>query len=115
MNNEAFMNFKKVAKVSELSADEGLEVEIEGEAVAIFLHNNKYYAIENTCPHKQGPLCDGKISSGTVACPFHAWEFSLETGECITKPSFCVQTYEVKIQDGQIFVGHSDKEKKASA
>ncbi len=109
------MNFKKVANVSELAPDEGIEVEVDGESIAVFFHNNQYYAIENSCPHKQGPLCDGELDKGHVTCPLHDWKFCLRTGACETKPSFNVQTYEVKIQDGHIFVGHSNENKKASA
>jgi NAD(P)H-dependent nitrite reductase small subunit len=109
------MSFKKVASVNELTADEGIEINVDGESIALFFHNNNYYAIENTCPHKEGPLCEGDVASGTVACPFHEWKFDLTTGACITKPSFCVQSYEVKVQDGQIFVGTKESEKKKAS
>ena len=35
--------------------------------------------IENRCPHKGGPLCDGIVSGTAVVCPLHGWRFDLDT------------------------------------
>jgi nitrite reductase/ring-hydroxylating ferredoxin subunit len=35
------------------------------------------------CPHLLGPLTDTDLSAGALRCPWHGYEFDLESGECI--------------------------------
>jgi nitrite reductase/ring-hydroxylating ferredoxin subunit len=43
-------------------------------------------AHSSICPHLLGPLTDVDLSSGTVRCPWHGYEFDLTSGECIFPP-----------------------------
>ena len=43
--------------------------------------DDKIYALEDKCPHRQGPLSQGIVHDGCVTCPLHNWVISLETGE----------------------------------
>ena len=44
--------------------------------------NGELAAMDNWCPHRQGPLGEGWIEDNTVVCPWHAWAFDCRTGEC---------------------------------
>jgi len=35
--------------------------------IGVFNVNGSYYALRNLCPHKQGPLCVGRVSGRVVA------------------------------------------------
>ena len=48
--------------------------------IAIFNLNGRFLTIENACPHKGGPLCDGIVTGTAVVCPLHGRRFDLETG-----------------------------------
>jgi nitrite reductase (NADH) small subunit len=39
------------------------------------------FATQADCPHKNGPLADGLLGSGTLICPLHAIKFDRSTGE----------------------------------
>ena len=39
-----------------------------------------------------------------IVCPWHQFEFSLSSGECITKSSLRFATYSVDVRDGDVFV-----------
>ena len=39
-------------------------------------------AMDNACPHRQGPLGEGWIEGNAVVCPWHAWAFDCRTGDC---------------------------------
>lgn len=50
--------------------------------IAIFrTSDDKIFALEDKCPHKNGPLSDGIVHDGCVTCPLHNWVISLETGQ----------------------------------
>jgi nitrite reductase/ring-hydroxylating ferredoxin subunit len=35
------------------------------------------------CPHLLGPLTDADLSTGRLRCPWHGYEFDLESGKCL--------------------------------
>tara|TARA_B110000263_G_C15053053_1_gene393933 strand:+ start:186 stop:554 length:369 start_codon:yes stop_codon:yes gene_type:complete len=95
-----------------------------GIEIGIFNIGGEYYAIENRCPHRGGPICKGQIqneikaiwngpgmrikesisSVPTIACPWHGWEFKLETGEHIGDNKISVNTYKVIIENENLYV-----------
>ena len=52
---------------------EGREVVVGGRHIAVFNLGGRFFATDNRCPHKGGPLCDGIITGAAVVCPLHAW------------------------------------------
>lgn len=51
------------------------------------LGEDRVVAFEAWCPHLDGPLWEGSIRGGEIACPWHSWRYSLETGECTWAPA----------------------------
>ncbi len=39
-----------------------------------------------------------------VACPFHKKTFSLQTGACLSGDEYKIKTYEVRAEDGWVYV-----------
>ncbi|MEO8722555.1 MAG: nitrite reductase small subunit NirD [Sphingobium sp.] len=76
-----------------------------GEEIAIFrTANGNVYALENKCPHKQGPLSQGIVHDTTVTCPLHNWRISLITGEALGEDKGCTRTIPVKVDAGRILI-----------
>ena len=49
--------------------------------IAVFrTADDRVFALEDKCPHKNGPLSQGIVHDGCVTCPLHNWVISLETG-----------------------------------
>jgi len=94
----------KVAKTSEIAPGTGKVVAVGGKTVAVFNCEGTFYAIDNTCKHRGGPLGEGSLSSTTVTCPWHGWEYDVKTGECTADRSVKVQTFDVKVEGDDIFV-----------
>ena len=94
----------KVAKTSEIAPGTGKVVEVSGKTVAIFNCEGAFYAIDNTCKHRGGPLGEGSLSNTTVTCPWHGWEYDVTTGECAMDPSIKVQKFDVKVEGDDILV-----------
>ena len=86
-------------------------------SIGVFNVEGEFFAIRNRCPHQGGPLCIGRLSpwavaSGPgkvtmdgpprlVACPWHGWEYDLETGQSFMGPGETrVKAYEVSVARG---------------
>ena len=105
MSNGKQTNWVKLCKLDDIPPSQARTVNAGGVAIAVFrLTNNRVKAVENRCPHKQGPLAEGIISGDDVLCPLHNWRVSLESGEVAAPDSGCVKTYLVKVEDEQVFL-----------
>jgi NAD(P)H-dependent nitrite reductase small subunit len=93
-----------VARSEEVGPGQCRVVEVNGNEVAVFNLNGTFYAIDNMCAHQGGPLGEGLLEGETVICPWHSWKYNVKTGICSTNPSRKVNTYSVKIENGQIQV-----------
>ncbi|GAC1414181.1 MAG: Rieske (2Fe-2S) protein [Candidatus Velthaea sp.] len=95
--------------------------EIDGRAVAVWHQDGKFYATRNACPHMGAPLNYGTIE-GTMLpssakeysygmeghvlrCPWHGYEFSLESGEPLFGTSDQrLITYPVSLEGDQLYI-----------
>lgn len=97
--------FVKVAKVGDVAADAGKLVEVAGKQIALFQVGGKYYALDNSCTHRGGPLAEGDIQGLEVECPWHGGHFNLETGQATRAPAMQgVTRYQVRQQGDDIEV-----------
>ncbi|MEW6248764.1 MAG: Rieske (2Fe-2S) protein [Nitrospirota bacterium] len=80
----------------------GQVVEIDGRSLAIFNVDGTFYATDNTCAHRGGPLGEGELEGEVVTCPWHGWEYNVKTGISLTTPSASVKTYPVKVESGEV-------------
>ncbi len=86
----------------------GVSVEVGNRTVAVFKVNGKIHAIDNTCPHRGGPLSEGPLDGSVVRCPLHMWAFDVTTGESSNKPGVQVGCYEVVEDGGRHFISVPD-------
>src|SRR5262245_57778108 len=60
---------------------EGRAYVVNDLTIAVFRQRDgRLFAVDNSCPHRGGPLADGVVGAGKVICPLHALKFDLETG-----------------------------------
>ncbi len=62
-------DFVRVAKTTELEPGQGRLVEAKGKQIALFNVGGKFFAVDNTCTHRGGPLAEGEVSGHEVTCP----------------------------------------------
>jgi NAD(P)H-dependent nitrite reductase small subunit len=94
----------RVASLGDLPTDIGTYVEVGRREMALFLVEGAVYAIDNECPHREGPLWDGDLDGEIVTCPIHAWQINVRTGEVPGVPNLCTRTYPVKVENGEVFI-----------
>ncbi len=61
-------------------------------------------AVDNVCPHRQGPLAEGSLENGRVLCPWHAWAFDLVTGITEHNPRETVEVFRLEIRGADVLV-----------
>lgn len=93
-----------IAKTSELKPGQGKTVQANGKQIALFNVNGQFFAIDNSCAHRQGPLGEGELDDKTVTCPLHGWQYNVTNGECVMPGMAHVPTYKVTIKEDQVFV-----------
>ncbi|WP_332697992.1 nitrite reductase small subunit NirD [Halalkalibacter lacteus] len=95
----------EVAKVSDLSIGVGQRVNVAGEEIALFKQKDgTVSAIQNSCPHKGGPLSEGIVSGEHVFCPLHDWKINMKDGKVQAPDVGCVKKYDVEVKDEVVFV-----------
>lgn len=115
----------EICPVSELPPGEREIVDLNDVSVGVFNVDGEYHALKNDCPHQRAPLCQGKVTGTATAeepgevswesdghilrCPWHGWEFEIETGESIFNP------HKVKARSFEATVEPSDEGESAMA
>ena len=74
-------NAVPVCTVADVPAGEGRPAIVNGRRIAVFNAESGWYALDDACPHRGGPLSDGLLADSCVGCPLHERRFHLCTGE----------------------------------
>jgi nitrite reductase (NADH) small subunit/3-phenylpropionate/trans-cinnamate dioxygenase ferredoxin subunit len=96
--------FVKVANKNDITEGKGKALQLEGLNIALFQISGNFYAIDNTCKHRGGPLGEGELDGNQVTCPWHGWEYDVTTGECKTTPGVTQAKYNVKVEGDDILI-----------
>jgi nitrite reductase (NADH) small subunit len=92
------VDYVKVAQANEIEPNQGKLVEVQGKKIALFNVDGKFYAIDNTCTHRGGPLSEGELHGDEVTCPWHGAKFKVSTGEVLSPPApKGVGSYQVRV------------------
>jgi nitrite reductase/ring-hydroxylating ferredoxin subunit len=103
-----------VGRVDEIPPGERRIVEANGREIGVFNIGGTFYAMLNRCPHLGAPLCQGgvvnqiespvpgevRLDEGQtfVTCPYHNWEFDVETGQSYWNPRLRARPFSVALE-----------------
>lgn len=89
---------------SDVPAGRGKSVTAGSLALALFQVDGAIYAISNACPHRGGPLAEGRIEGCVVTCPLHGFQFDVKTGLSADGRPLRVATRPVRVVNGTVEV-----------
>ena len=110
-----------VGAVEDLRREGCRIVEIDGRRIGVISADDAFFAVHDRCPHQPADICQGTVS-GTflpsaphelvygkpqcvIRCPWHGWEFDLETGRSLLEPDrFGLKVYPVTVDGGTVFL-----------
>lgn len=92
----------EIANVEELAVGRAKACGVEGRAIALYHTHSGFFATDNTCPHRGGPLAQGDLIGNEITCPWHLWSFDVTTGLCAGNPEISVATHELRVDGRRI-------------
>jgi nitrite reductase (NADH) small subunit len=94
----------RATKTSEIPPGEIREFQLDGHTVAVANVDGHFYAVDNTCLHRGGPLGQGLLHGTKVTCPWHGWEYDVTTGKVGMNPTVGVSCYRIEVRGEDLFV-----------
>jgi nitrite reductase/ring-hydroxylating ferredoxin subunit len=115
----------RAASSGQIPDDGRLVLDIGDTTIGIFRVGGRLFAYVNACPHMGGPVCQGlmipavrevvgddRVSSGyafdgsemRIVCPWHGYEFAIETGSHPAKASIKLTAVPVEEEGGDVYV-----------
>lgn len=98
------MAFLLAARREEVPAGTIREVHLDQRTIALANVDGRFYAIDNACLHRAGPLGKGNLSGSVVTCPWHGWTYEVTTGRVTFNPEMQVKTFPVEERGDEIWV-----------
>ena len=76
-----------------------------GQSIALFNVDGTFYAINDTCSHRGGPLGEGELHGAIVTCPWHGATFDVQTGAVTGPPARAsVRSFRVRVDGNDVLV-----------
>lgn len=127
MPRDAKVFFPEPIPLAALAGASARRFDVGGVEVVALLHAGRPYVYRDLCPHMGGPMSEGAYDprGGTLACPWHGYEFDAATGAfarnpnaeifaCMTglykshkpgaAPALRLQAYEHELDGGKLWV-----------
>jgi nitrite reductase (NADH) small subunit/3-phenylpropionate/trans-cinnamate dioxygenase ferredoxin subunit len=98
------MALLRAARKDEIPPGTIREFQVDGKTLALSNINGTFYAINNTCLHRGGPLGQGVLTGQVVTCPWHGWQFDATSGKVPANPAVSVACYPVEVRGEDIWV-----------
>jgi nitrite reductase/ring-hydroxylating ferredoxin subunit len=114
-----------VARSDDLKEGQRKLLETDGRTIGVIRAKGNLHAFLNICPHQGGPVCEGRLIHRVeevlgehktfismrfveedlhIVCPWHGWEFNIETGRCAGDGRHSLKRFEVVERDGHVYV-----------
>lgn len=97
-------NWIRIASVEQCPPGNACEFVVADRIVALFNVDGEFHALDGVCPHQGGPLGKGKLVGCIVTCPWHGWQFDVQTGQHQTSASLLHPRFPVRVEGESVLV-----------
>ena len=81
-----------------------VEIVASGKVFAVVSVRGQISVLDGICAHAGGPLGKGSMRNNIVTCPWHGWQFNVETGRHCLNDRICQTTYPARIENGFVVI-----------
>ena len=104
--NDAALRWVDVGATDAVPRLGARRVEAPGGEIAVFrTATDGFFALDNRCPHRGGPLSEGMVHGTSVTCPLHNLVLSLLDGTAADPEEGCARTHPLRVEGGRILLG----------
>ncbi|MPZ88914.1 MAG: Rieske 2Fe-2S domain-containing protein [Nitriliruptorales bacterium] len=112
-------------RISDFDHERRNTIEVNGREVVVLRNNGRFYALENNCLHMGGPVGEGMLMGKVeavltedkrclgdrfseeeihIVCPWHGWEYDIDTGEFAGDRKRRLRRYDVTTRGDEVYV-----------
>ncbi len=115
VTDEADLVYHQLCPADTFGESEGKPFHVDGTHLAVFKYQDKFYAVDNRCPHMGYPMSEGSVRDGVLICHWHHWEFDLKSGGCFLAFGDDLKAFPVIARDdGYLYIGLARGERDAA-
>ena len=96
--------FELIGKATDIQPGEGQSYTVGERIIGVFNVDGDFFAINDLCPHMGASLSAGFLDGCQVACPWHAWRFSVTEGTWCDNPKLRIETFETRVEGDDLYV-----------
>jgi len=97
-------NWIRIASIEQCPPGNACEFVVADRIIALFNVDGEFHALDGVCPHQAGPLGKGKLVGCIVTCPWHGWQFDVQTGQHQTSESLLHPRFPVRVEGESVLV-----------
>lgn len=97
-------DFLDIATVHDVGIGQVRAIQIGDRKIALYRTAKGFFATDNSCPHRGGPLAEGDLMGDEIICPWHLWNFNVESGATEITPDLCLVRHEVRLEGDRVLV-----------
>lgn len=94
-----------VCRTTDIPANGMKECQAEGGLKLLVANSGEdYFAYQAICPHQDVALCEGLYDGCVLTCHQHLWQWDIRSGAPIGLAEAPLEYYEVKVEDGSVYI-----------
>lgn len=97
-------DYLELARVGDLAVGQVRAIQVGERRIALYRTAKGWFATDNSCPHRGGPLAEGDLMGDEIVCPWHLWNFNVESGVTDITPELCLVRHDVKVEGERVLV-----------
>ncbi len=101
--NAVNLKSKKITAVNKIKNNQIFAFEYQGQKGFLIKYQDKFYAYENKCVHRGGPI--ENVSGDKMVCSWHGAKYNPQTGEHLSGPgNGTLNKIDITVKDGAVWI-----------
>lgn len=100
------MNWFKVFSTDIYEAPNFIKlIVLDNKKICVVKVDHEFFAVQNKCPHAGASLSSGFCIDKKIICPYHRFEYNLETGKGAPGQNDYIDTFPIEVRSDGVYIG----------